>query len=239
MAKKNTFPEPTWTIPQPVDEQCTSLLATGSTPFILTGILLRLLQYHFADAINITNPFLQPYIWEEGEDPGDTSPESKIFIGVDYERNHQVVGQRPALFVSRRPMNTQKVGFKDEVVPGIGKPGAVYKGHKHQIYLIGAHNIVCVGQTGAEAENLAEEVFFRMLHYMPVIREDIRIGSFRVDGISETRERGEDPHKTFVVFVRMSWSTEHRWMIIPETPVLKRLGLVFSPFKDEFITSGA
>jgi hypothetical protein len=230
MANTNTFPEPVWDVSQPYDEACSSLIATGNTPFILSGVLKRLLQYHFCDAKNITNPMLKGYLWDTDE------KEAHIYIALDYERNNEIVQQRPALLVRRKAMRTHQVGFKDESLPAITKKIGVYEGHKHQIYLLGNHDIICVGKTGGEAENLAEEVFFRMLHYMPVIRNDLRIGSFRVDGIGETTAVGEEPHKIHFVPVQMSWSTVHRWIVIPETPLLKRLGLVFEPFKDEFIT---
>jgi hypothetical protein len=57
------YPEPTWGQCQPVEEPCSSLVSTGITPYIIKGIVLQLLRFHFGDCDNILNPALKDFIW--------------------------------------------------------------------------------------------------------------------------------------------------------------------------------
>jgi hypothetical protein len=232
MAKKNTFNEPDWSVSQRAEDDCSSLNATGNTPFILLGIIVRLLQYHFSDANNIENTLLKEYLWVENRES------SRIFIAPSYERENAIIQQRPALLVRREPTQVRPISIRDEALVSKNTNGGIYSGHIYQVELRGNHSIICVGGSGSEAESLGEEVFFRMLNFMPVIRDDIRIGSFRVEAISETQELPDEAGKKFYVVVRLSWATVYRWKTIPETPELKRITLAFTPFRDELITTG-
>jgi hypothetical protein len=255
----NFFEEPTWCEPQEALSDCSSLVYTGPTPFIMTGIFVRLLQYHFSDPDNIMHPALKGYTWTNSSggcissggngggvqcppgssgssgscssDPCQTAPEfiegSKIYIAPEYKRDDQTVQQRPALLVKREPSTTGKISFRNAVAASKVRDKGVWTGLKHNIYLDGKHSIICLGKTGAEADLLGEEVFYRMLHYMPIIRDDFRLGQFWVEGISEVQERGEESSKVFYTIVRLSWAITYRWKVVPETPILKRFVLTY------------
>ena len=234
----NVFPEPVWGDPQEAIEDCSALAYTGPSPFVLTGVFIRLLQYHFFDPDNIQNPCLKDYIWTNNDsgcisiEETDTDPEgedaSKILIAVSYRRDHANAGQRPALFVKREPVTFDTISMQHKTLPHIDKETGVYKGTTYQVQVQGRHSIICVGLNGAEADVLGEEVMFRMLHYQPIIRDDFRLGAFKVEGLSDVKELGSDPTKAFYTVVRLHWAYVYRWAVIPETPVAKRLHLTYA-----------
>lgn len=249
-----TYPEPTWCVSQDAFEDCSSIASSGPTPFILTGVLVRLLQYHFSDANNITKPQLKGYIWtdssqgcisnagevapwtcpeESSSGPEDDCPPteaeiiegSRILIEAEYARNDKNVQQRPAIYVKREPVRNSRISMQNRATPGLNPVTGVFDGEKHQVNIEGTHSIICVGLTGTEAENIAEEVYFRMLHYQSLIRDDFRLSWFFVDGTSPVQEIPAESRKAFYVVVTCSWKHVHRWMVIPEAPLIKRLNI--------------
>jgi hypothetical protein len=250
-----TYEEPKWCLSQPAEDACSTIASTGPTPFILTGVIVRLLQYHFSDPNNITKPHLKGYVWTPEEGCGDSKgdvwvcptegsssseeedgcpPEvveeteaSRILIAPDYARTTGSVQSRPALYVKREPVKNSKISFLNRALPGLDKETGLFHGEKHQVTIEGSHSIICVGQSGTEAENLAEEVYFRMLHYQSLIKNDFRLSGFFVEGTSEVQEIAAESKKAFYVVVRCSWAHVHRWILIPETPIIKRLNISY------------
>jgi hypothetical protein len=235
----NVFPEPTWTVPQEALEACSAFCTRGPNPFVLSGVFLRLLQYHFSSSDNIDEPLLKEYIWtpstkgclsEVQEGPGGSSqliPGSRLLIRPSYTQNPDQIQQSPALFVKREPFGTERISFQDASLPSKNAKGIV-DGRKHQVNISGAHSIICKGLTGAEAELLGQEVFFRMLHYQQVIKKDFALGSLMADGVSEVKQRTDEAKSSFYTVVRLSWAYVYRWLVIPESPVLKRVALEFN-----------
>jgi len=224
-----TFPEPAWEAPsQEIDELKSSLDASGKTPFIMTGALKRLIEYHFSTPDNITNPKLHDYIWTE--DPRT----SRLYVATAFRRDGVIVQQKPAVYIRRSQVTAgPKPGLRGRSVSHVNRISGKYEGSSHQIFLTGVHFLVCEGKNGAEVESLSEEIFFRMLHFGPVILDDLKLGALRVAGISDIRARPQMPQQTFYAMVRIEWSTMHQWRVIPETPLVKRLHVVMEPFKAE------
>jgi len=231
------YPEPIWTTSQPAYEPCSALAATGTTPFILTGILIRLLQYHFSDPANIINPSLRIYRWKENCNEAIVGPDNVplvgIHVGVSYEFNPAGVQQRPAVYVKREPITVQRVAvFKgDRSVPAVSEVSGVYQGARYQKTIDGRFSLIVIATSGTEADLLGEEVFYRMLYFAPIIMDDIRIGQFTVEGMSEVKDLdGQDGTKSYYVVVSIYWAQIVRWAAIAETPILKRLRLVQQNF---------
>lgn len=229
--------EPTWGVPQE-PEECSSMAYTGPQPFIMSGFIKRLLEYHFSDPRNIENPLLKCYIWtpagsctdeviEQDDGESITIPGSRIFIGSHYQRNFVNAMQRPALLVKREPVRISEISMRNKALPGIDPSTGIYPGETLQVNIDSAISIICIGMNGAEAENLGEEVMYRMLHYMPVIRDETRSGKFFVRALSEVKSLDTDPKKGFYTTVRCEFAYVHRWRVIPETPILKRFALDF------------
>ena len=108
----------------------------------------------------------------------------------------------------------------DRSLPGLNSKG-VYEGTEQQVNIVGAHSIICQGVRGAEAELLGEEVYFRMLHYQQIIKRDFNLGSLLTQRVSELQPKDE-ANLTFYVVVRLEWAYVYRWMVIPESPIIKR-----------------
>ena len=233
----NTFTEPTWGIPQEALEPCSSFYLGGPSPFLLSGVFLRLLQYHFSHADNIEEPLLQEYIWtpstgeciaEETTDSEGASqiiPGSRIQIRPSYSQKGPA-SQQPALYVKREAFSNERISFQDASLPGRNESG-VYEGREYQTNIQGSHSIICTGGTGAEAELLGQEIFFRMLHYQPVIKKDFHLGSLMTTGVSEPRQRQETPKASFYTVVGLDWAYVYKWLVIPESPVIKRVAFEF------------
>jgi hypothetical protein len=229
------YPEPVWATSQDVISDCSSLVYTGPTPFVMTGVLIKLLQYHFSNPDNIGNPQLKGYLWTEsgsclpGVDVSENPVEgSRINIGTSYQQDTSSVQQRPALYVQREPFRTDKISFRNMSLPSVLTSSGIYQGAAHQVTISGQHSIICAGKTGAEADNLGQEVYFRMLNYMPIIREDFRLGTFFVPGTSDVKSLPAEPNQVFYTVVRCEWAYIYRWRVIPETPVVKRLGVTYN-----------
>ena len=73
---------------------------------------------------------------------------------------------------------------------------------------------------------LGEEVFYRMLHYQQVIKRDFNLGSLMTQGVSELRQKDESS-TSFYTVVRLDWAYVYRWMVIPESPVVKRVAFEY------------
>lgn len=230
------YPEPTWGQSQQAYEPCTSLLATGITPFILTGIIIRLLQYHFSDPANIINDSLRRYRWKEDCNEVIVAPDGTalggIYVGLGYEFKPSMVQQRPGLFVKREPVTVSRLSAikGDQALPHIKRNVGVYQGAEFQKQLVGRFSIVCAGANGSEADILGEEVFYRMLYFAPLIKEDIRIGQFTVESLSDVKDLENDGIHAFYSVVSLLWAHVPRWAAVPETPLLKRLRLVQKNF---------
>jgi hypothetical protein len=256
---KQTFPEPEWCITQEALEPCSSFWYGGPSPFSLSGVFLRLLQYHFSTPDNIEEPLLKEYIWtpsdkgcistgtpEEGSSAEESSAEgyvsrcpivdeqgtsqyiqgSRLQIRPSWSQDASQVQQSPSLYVKREPFYTERVSFQDRSLPGLNQKG-IYEGTEHQVNVIGSHSIICKGKYGGEADLIAQEVFFRMLHYQQVIKKDFKLGSLMTKSVSEIRQRKDEAVSTFYAVVRMEWAYVYRWRVIPESPILKRVGFEY------------
>lgn len=254
---QNFYPEPIWCTPQEADLDCSSLIATGPTPMVLTGAFIRLIQYHFSDPNNIQNPHFKGYIWTNSPkgcisnvdydtDPGssgsssgseeppcpepDTSVEgSRILITASYKRDGVNIQQRPAILIKREAVKTSRINLENKALSGVNKDG-VLSGAEHQVTISGKHSIIAVGQSGAEADALAEEIYFRMLQYMPVIRADLRLGHFLPDVMSEVRDIKEESSLAFYSVISLAWAYVYRWRVIAESPILKRTALTYKDY---------
>lgn len=222
--------EPVWGDSQLVEDDCSSLVSSGVTPYVLTGILIRLLRYHFADSNNISIESLRGLTWKED------CAESSMHIGAGYEFTPGVVQQRPAIYVKREAVSSKQVGLLkgDSTVTALNQITGLFEGSKHQKQLQGVFSLICVGTLGLEAELIGEEVYYRMLHFAPKIQDDIRVSSFRVRSLSEIKTIKNTPGQLYYTVVAIDWNLIHRWRIVPIAPVLKRTHLGYTVFGEDF-----
>ena len=236
----NTFPEPEWGIPQEAYERASSFEAGGPNPFILSGVFQRLVQYHFSSSCNIEEHLLKEYIWtpssqcckvSDGEDSGEGAsqaiPPSRLLIKQSYSMLGPEVQQIPTILIKREPFGTDRISFQDASLPGLNNKG-VYEGRTHQVNIQGKHSIICKGGSGAEAELLGQEIFYRMLHYQQVIKKDFRLGHLMTRGVSDVKTRNDESRPTFYTVVSIEWAYVYRWLVIPESPIVKRVAFGYT-----------
>ena len=225
-----TYDEPTCGESQQVEDDCSSLVSSGVTPYVMTGILIRLLRYHFADSNNIGIESLRNLTWKKDCD------ESKIHIGVGYEFTPATVQARPAIYVKREAVSAKRVSALkgDSTVTAVNSITGLFEGAQYQKQIEGVFSLVCAGTLGLEAELLGEEVYYRMLHFAPKIQDDIRVSKFSVRSLSEIKTIKAPPSQLYYTVVAIDWTLIHRWRIVPISPVLKRTHLGYTVFGEDF-----
>ena len=234
----NTFPEPCWGVSQDACETGGAFAKGGPNPFILSGVFQRLLQYHFSTPDNIDEPLLKEYIWtpssqcckvvEDSEDDGTSQmiPPSRILIRPSWSQLGPDVQQLPTLLVKREAFRSERIAFQDASLTGRNAKG-VYEGRQHLVNIVGKHSIICKGGTGAEAELLGQEVFFRMLHYQQIIKRDFQLGHLFTQGVSDVKDKKNEAKPTFYTVVSIEWAYVYLWLIIPESPIVKRIAFEY------------
>lgn len=221
---------------QPEVEPCSSF-ESGATPIMITGFIVRLLQYHFSDPDNIMHELLKSYRWQADCVKGIVQPDNSIMrpihVGVSYEFTPGNVQQRPGLFVKREPMSTERIAIT-EGDSGTITPKFPFPGKSLQKRLQGRYSIICISSQGTEADLLGEEVFYRMLHFQSLIRREMRLGSFNVEGLSEVQTLDTDGGpRGFYTVIAIFWAMIYRWAMVPEAPILKRLNFTTNMDKSD------
>ena len=214
-----TYTEPTWDIPQNTVCGISYLRSFSITPYILMGVFLRLLQYHFSSVLNISSPYLQYSLW-------DPDPEStKIHIGTGSSVDRNVVSGMPAIYIGMdNTKSTRMSVLVGDSTPLVNNSNGFMGKRDHQKLLSGGARILCISKNQDEAFLMAEEVFYRMMTYAPKIREDIGVGSFGVDNFSAAKPtRIEGGEEVFFASVMVKWENMHKWSLVAEAPTIKRL----------------
>ena len=232
-----TVPGPTMVGLDPISSLCT----TGHPANILTGILVRLLREHFANPANLeyngTIEFqsdqgevplkqLQSYIWNSD------NAQTRIQIQSVWDYNAEDIQRRPALYVKRNTLQTQKLAIGDGWTFGAqrDKNGKLLqvRGDYKCIQVLGSHTVFCVGTTGAEAELLGMEVMNQFIMFAPLIQTDMKFKRFMVMECGEVALLDEfDQH--FVVPVVVSYAFDMAWRIQKIAPWLKTLSIAVKP----------
>lgn len=201
---------------------------------MLSGVFQRLLQYHFSSADNIEDPLLKGYLWtpstqccavSETEEEGSSYSyePSRILIKPSWSSLGPEVQQLPTLLVKRSTFKSSRVALTDQ--SAIGASLGWRDGERHYMQIDGSHLIICKGGTGAEAELLGQEVFFRMLHFQQIIKRDFHLGRLLTQSVSEVRTRNDESKTSFYTVVNLDWSYMYNWLVIPESPIIKRVAI--------------
>lgn len=234
----NKFKEPCWGVSQEACPRAGAFDRGGPNPFFLSGVFQRLLQYHFSTSDNIEEWLLKEYIWtpsnqcckvtEDNEDEGTSQeiPPSRILIRPSWSQLGPEIQKLPTLLVKREAFQTGRISFQDASLVGRNEKG-VYEGRRHQVDIKGKHSIICKGGSGAEAELLGQEVYFRMLHYQQVIKKDFSLGHLFTEGVSGVKTRTDESKPTHYTVVSIDWAYVYLWLVIPESPILKRIAFEY------------
>jgi len=217
----NTFTEPTWaSVREAMQEEPSRFTKEAATPFDLTGVFTRLIQFHFGDANRIQHTALKSLVWDSD------ILQTNILIAPGFSRDIKTNNKKPAVFVERGtvkpvPIPTPLKGLNITIRQFTdGSPATELTDNAKRFkFITGTHNIVCEGLTPAQSELLAEEIFVRFLYFAPVIEEDFSLDSFEIGGMSPLQQREERPTPTDVVSIGFSWQKIYFWETVQENPI--------------------
>ena len=223
-----------------------SICTTRHTANVLTGIFVRLMQEHFSDPGNLeyngmnefadsaeTRPAaqLQDYIWTPNNET------TKIQIQPVWAYNPQDIQRRPAIYVKRNAQRPQRLAINDGMTIAAHRTGPApenieVRGEYHSVMVLGSHTLFCVGQTGAEAEVLGQEVFDQVAMFAPLLRTDFKFHRVAVQEQGEVSIiEGEAEHH-FLVPIVVAYAYALAWRIKAVAPWLKSIGVEVRPTPD-------
>ena len=196
-----------------------------SKPLILTGIFISLARQHFSRADNLREDSLRESLWN----PDDTK--SKILIESVTRWKTNVVQQRPAIMVKRGNIQLdESLSIGDmyqahsQTYINRGNKKVVDSGNYFAIMLLSSHTLFCIGNTGAEAETIGTEMYFQLLEFMPIIRDEFNLKRLRVDNLGQVAKL-EESSEHWVVPVSVSYAFTHTWSVDKLGPELKSISL--------------
>jgi len=205
--------------PYNVDAEISGLCNTGLHASILTGVILRLMTGHFADAEHISDPELTRFIWDA--DPS----ESKILIVPVWQWATPGSQQRPAIVVKRNALRVQQLGLSDgeAVLSGPDLDSVPANATANcQVGMIGSHTVFAIATLAAQAERLGAEIATRLIQYANAIKSELGFHRCRVAEIGAINKL-EESSETFVVPVTVAYKYVNAWTVWSEAPFLKRL----------------
>jgi hypothetical protein len=220
------LPEPTWGTPTNSYGDPSSLCIIKPTPHVITGLILQLIRSQFSDPENIIEPKIRGYIWVDDDTEGHTI-ESKIDIIPQNQFNAENVQQRPSVVVARGPVHNKEFVISNGPSSGMDSFSGNYEGDVKHTLIEGTHNIECCGNQSLEADLVAEEIFFRMMEYKSVIKQDLNFSEFDVKVLNGLEEVDEN-HQHWKAVVVISWKFIYSWQVKPVAPVLKQIGQIFN-----------
>jgi len=221
------LPEPSWGTVDAVqlaEKDISALCKRHVRPSQMTGYLLKLLQAHFYVADNINDLKLRDLLWKPDTD--DETEQSKIHIEPSWDYDPTHLQQRPALYVSRGPVQVQRIAIRDRALTHLSARSGNLEGTDYLQLLQCRHQIICAAAKSRMAlDRLSEEVFYMIMEYGPAISKDLSIANLRVTAITEVKPMENEDHENFMCGVQIAWTTGHSWTLKPIAPILKSIGL--------------
>ncbi len=204
------------TEPYNVDDEVSSLCATGLVPQQLTGIIMKLVTRKFSDANTIQHPLLKKYIWR----PDVT--QSQLFVAPNYRWDPQVAQQRPAVIIQRNSLQPVSIALGDSGTPtSAADPEYIPGARQMACSMQGSHTVFCMAPAPAQAEILSTELYVSLLHYNQMIRSELNMNRFRVMEIGNI-SRIEESDDHFAVPISVVYSWIESWQVVEESPALRR-----------------
>jgi hypothetical protein len=191
------------------DAAPSSLRSLGLRPQLMTGILLQIIRQHFADAQNIEAPSLTDFVWI----PGETSPITIEPAGVWRPTD---VEEMPRIIVKRGDWISERIGINDQLMGGDIWDGS----ETFSKTMNGTHVITMTQPSEDAADILAYEVYAELSRYGPLIRRNLCLKRFSVNGIAAPVVH-EQAREITSTSVHVSYSGSEDWVIQSAAPALK------------------
>ena len=214
------FEEPEWGAPLNVETKCGNSLVFVKDPYMITGFLTQWIRALFYRADNIENTHLRGYLWNEN------AKLSRITIDPSFQDNPETERRRPGIYVKRKQISHSTPGMKGGLHTFHTGTGGFFRGKDYSSIVSGRHDILCLGDTEAEADNLSIEVFNNFLRYADAVREAGGLKVFWPESLGETQHAEGKGKSYWIGTVSLSWHYSYRWTLDREAPILKEVGFV-------------
>lgn len=210
---------PAGSAPENRVDKVSSLCSYGMRPHVMTGLLRQLIIGHFSDPNNIEEPRIRRQletlgIWR----PSDNGINNGGILVESITRwAPQLADKRPAVLIKRNAWEWKKEVIGDLIGQNAYNGTTMYAG-----FWEGSHTLYCLCPNGAETEFLTTEVVKFLIHFSPLIRDQLDLHRFyvaQVGGIGEVQEVVQG----YAVPVTVAYVAEEAWTLQPYAPRLKRI----------------
>ena len=197
----------------PIPEPITAPENRANNLYTLNGALLTVIRRHFAVGRNLEVPELRHYVWDKNDKL------SKILIEPVYRWNPTNIQQRPAVIVKRGPWKFQQLGLGNRLHNAPEDDG--YAEERHTVAVAGTHTFFCIGTTGLEAEEIAQEVVNCLLCFSQVIREQLCLGRFFLSDVPPV-SKVDECQDHYGVPVNVEYMMQWSWRLLRQAPIWAR-----------------
>lgn len=196
-----------------------ALCSYGMRPHVMTGLLRQLLISHLSDPDNIEEAKLRKHARDTGPwRSSDTGLNNSGFLVESITRwQPNTADQRPAILIKRNSWKWEKIGIGNYAGSDVATGTQHYTG-----FWNGSHTLFCLAPTGVETELLTTEVVKFLLHFSPLIMQQMDLLRFyvaEVGGVGEVQEVIEG----YAVPITVAYVAEEAWSLQPYAPRLKRI----------------
>ena len=200
------------------------------TPQVITGYLLQFIRWKFSRLENIQDPMLRKeyYLWE----PDDLEAQeirSNILIATAHNYNTTNAQTRPAVIIKRQNTDLggkMSIGERYQTPQNLLGNGhdpnfeATMGQHQQVVQISGSHSIMCIGDSGGNAEILGIELWQTFIDHIQIIRRDLGLNEFRV-GPLQTAGKLKEANTSWVVPFSVTYTYQRSTLIRQEAPILK------------------
>ena len=145
-----------------------------------------------------------------------------MILNVEEDWDANIVGRKPAVYLSRQDVHILKIAINDM------EQGGRLDGKQYfDVLIAGSHILKCYGLNSLPPDNLGFEVAMVLLHSASKLRNWLRLNQFRVTGMGKKTQDERDPQNTFHTPVAVPWAFWYRWVVTPSSPKLQFIDLAF------------
>lgn len=225
----HTEPSTTGFAPTPVDPELSIFCRTPRPVLLITPALIKILQTSFGSSDNAKVKSLAETVWSPElrcDNPtGPVNGGTHLGIGDAYSADREKSAILPSITVAQGPFQLRDpMTLGDKV--GQTSMSKVARGQEYVVLIDGTHTISITSEKKEEAVLLGGETFFRLIEYMHVIRDDLRLAMLRPVALAPPTERkGEARNVEYVCTITVKWAAQLNWTNVLDAPPIKRIGL--------------
>ncbi len=171
-------------------------------PLLTTGIFIKWMRTHFADADKIELDVVKEFTWD------DDIANTNIIIDSVFRFNAAQTETRPGIFVKRNNWEVVRMGIDDRKLFRTNDPNW----QQYITFYKGSHTLFCVAGESAEVELLATEVYRELVMAGPRARSVFNFLRFTVAEIGEPAIL-EEATENFVVPITVAYAGQDVWQI--------------------------